>query len=144
MGCVATKESPSTPEEKARSREIESQLRKDAKVQRTMIRMLLLGAGDTGKSTFLKQVNLLHGSGDLGTPLENKKMLIRNIIFSIQALIGGCEQLGTPLSAENKDRAAKLSEIYTSDSLPADIVQVCFFVIFIFIFSLFYFYFFLI
>ena len=51
MGCAASSSNETTS-----SRSIDRQLRKDAAKEATVIKLLLLGSGDAGKSTIMKQV----------------------------------------------------------------------------------------
>ena len=105
---------------------IEQQLKKDARQLKNTLKLLLLGAGDTGKSTFLKQVNILHGKDSIGADAENKKILNRNIIFAVQALIVGCETLGILLSPENQVRAIQLCELREIDkAISPQWIEVC-------------------
>jgi len=46
---------------KARSLRIDRQLREDERRMRRTVKLLLLGAGESGKSTFLKQMKIIHG-----------------------------------------------------------------------------------
>ncbi|KAI0225965.1 guanine nucleotide-binding protein subunit alpha [Massospora cicadina] len=59
MGCIASK--PKGPEEQA-SAKIDQMLRTE-KLENQELKILLLGAGESGKSTIVKQMKLLHGGG---------------------------------------------------------------------------------
>ena len=60
MGCGQSSESK---EGKQRNEEIENQLKRDKLNLRNEIKMLLLGAGESGKSTILKQMKLNPANG---------------------------------------------------------------------------------
>ena len=60
MGCGQSSESK---EGKQRNEEIENQLKRDKLNLRNEIKMLLLGASESGKSTILKQMKLIHEGG---------------------------------------------------------------------------------
>lgn len=55
---------------------------------------MLLGCGESGKSTFIKQMRIIHGSGYSD---EDKKgfckLIYQNVFMSIQSMIKGMEQL---------------------------------------------------
>lgn len=58
MGCFTQAD-----EGKALSNKIEQSLKEDAKKQRGVIRLLLLGTGESGKTTIIKQMKILHING---------------------------------------------------------------------------------
>lgn len=48
---------------KLQSEEIDQWLKEDAKQQKSAIRLLLLGTGESGKTTIIKQMKILHING---------------------------------------------------------------------------------
>jgi len=48
-------------EQRYRSKEIDKLIDKDKHLLRRQVKLLLLGAGESGKSTFLKQMRIIHG-----------------------------------------------------------------------------------
>ena len=56
MGCATSSSLNSDPASQAASKKISRQLAKDAAREESITKLLLLGAGDSGKSTIMKQV----------------------------------------------------------------------------------------
>lgn len=66
---------------KRRSREIDAMLARDRRSVRRLVRILLLGAGESGKSTFLKQMRIIHGKEfDQKAVLDFRDTIFENII----------------------------------------------------------------
>ncbi|KMQ92787.1 rna polymerase ii-associated factor 1-like protein [Lasius niger] len=66
MGCFGSQSKPNQDDsknQKRRSDAITRQLQKDKQVYRATHRLLLLGAGESGKSTIVKQMRILHVNG---------------------------------------------------------------------------------
>ncbi|KAG8224541.1 hypothetical protein J437_LFUL002145 [Ladona fulva] len=67
MGCFGSASSKADQEENKRRKEankkINQQIQKDKQVYRATHRLLLLGAGESGKSTIVKQMRILHVNG---------------------------------------------------------------------------------
>jgi len=70
-GCLTSCFLPEDEKTKRnRSRLIDKQLAKDKKVFRRTIKVLLLGSGESGKSTFLKQMRIINGTNFEDTELK--------------------------------------------------------------------------
>lgn len=74
--------------EKVVSKEQDKKLKDDQAVDQEINKLLLLGAGESGKSTLFKQMNTIYGPG---YPEEDRKnyeyIIYNNIIYSMHALI---------------------------------------------------------
>lgn len=85
MACCLSEEAK---EQKRINQEIERQLRKDKRDARRELKLLLLGTGESGKSTFIKQMRIIHGSGYSD---EDKrgfiKLVYQNIFMAMQSMI---------------------------------------------------------
>ncbi|XP_036382408.1 guanine nucleotide-binding protein subunit alpha-14-like [Megalops cyprinoides] len=95
------------------NQEIERQLRRDKKDSRRELKLLLLGTGESGKSTFIKQMRIIHGSG---YSEEDKrgftKLVYQNIFTAMQSMIRAMETLNIAYTdSQNISRAAMVSEV---------------------------------
>ena len=62
------------PESERINKQINDQLRQEKKKRRNQIKLLLLGCGEAGKSTFIKQMKIIHsGEEDGGWTPEDKQ-----------------------------------------------------------------------
>lgn len=104
MGCGASGEV--SEEERSRSNKIEQQLKKDRKLLDHEIKLLLLGAGESGKSTIAKQMKIIYLAGfQAAERRPYKEIIFSNIIMSMRALVLAVERQGYEVSPENKDLA---------------------------------------
>ncbi|KAJ5561670.1 Heterotrimeric G-protein alpha subunit [Penicillium sp. DV-2018c] len=95
MGCGMSTEDK---EGKARNEEIDNQLKRDKMLQRNEIKMLLLGAGESGKSTILKQMKLIHEGGYSRDERESfKEIIYSNTVQSMRVILEAMESLELPL-----------------------------------------------
>lgn len=85
--------------------EINRDLRRDKKDHRRQIRILLLGTGESGKSTFLKQMKILHTHGFTKTDkLSFRSIIYSNIIRNMKILVDAGEKLD--ISIQDKDETS--------------------------------------
>ncbi|CAB3402135.1 unnamed protein product [Caenorhabditis bovis] len=125
MGCVQSQKSCA----KTRSRRIDKLLRKEAAIEQKSIKLLLLGAGESGKSTILKQMRIIHDEGYTQQECKNfRPVIYNNILQSFYTLIRAMKYLNVEYdSEENRVVADKLFNYRVSgdeDELPADLVKI--------------------
>lgn len=93
MGCCQSTEQ--VLEEKQRNQEIDAQIKRDKVIMQREIKMLLLGAGESGKSTILKQMKLIHDGGYTPEERESfKEVIFSNTIQSMRVTLEAMESLG--------------------------------------------------
>lgn len=94
MECCLSEEAK---EQKRINQEIEKQLKKDKSNARKELKLLLLGCGESGKSTFIKQMRIIHGAGYSDDDKKGFcKLIFQNVFMSIQQILKGLEQLEIP------------------------------------------------
>ncbi|KAI5305217.1 hypothetical protein KEM56_004976 [Ascosphaera pollenicola] len=101
MGCGMSTEDK---EGKARNEEIENQLKRDKMNQRNEIKMLLLGAGESGKSTILKQMKLIHEGCYSREERESfKEIIFSNTVQSMRVILEAMDGLDLPLADQRSE-----------------------------------------
>jgi len=128
MGC--TQSTGMDDEGKARNDEIESQLKKDRMNAKNEIKMLLLGAGESGKSTVLKQMKLIHHGGYNNQERESyKEIIFSNTLQSMRAILEAMPALDIMLQPPNEQRRAIVMSLpgqMENDSLPHEVADALF------------------
>ncbi|KAH7703217.1 trimeric G-protein alpha o subunit, partial [Aphelenchoides avenae] len=86
---------------KAINRRIEEQLEEDKRAMEKTMKLLLLGPGESGKSTILKQLKIIHQNGYTQKELMAKRPTIyQNAVESMVQLLAGLTKLGLSLPAD--------------------------------------------
>ncbi|XP_034565126.1 guanine nucleotide-binding protein subunit alpha-14-like [Notolabrus celidotus] len=92
---------------------IEKEIKNDKKKSRRELKLLLLGTGESGKSTFIKQMRIIHGRGY--SEADRKaftRLIFQNIVTAIQALIQAMKTLRIDyIDDTNASHAKKLSQV---------------------------------
>ncbi|KAF4122664.1 guanine nucleotide-binding protein subunit alpha, other [Geosmithia morbida] len=108
-----------------RSRDIDKQLRQDEKKMAKEVKLLLLGAGESGKSTILKQMKLIYAQGfSDNEKLEWKPVIFSNIVQSFKTIHGAMVELEIDFeNSENEKNMALLlvdREICSEERMPSE------------------------
>ncbi|CAB3249587.1 unnamed protein product [Arctia plantaginis] len=123
MGCFGSPGGKSSEDDaktqKRRSDAITKQLQKDKQLYRATHRLLLLGAGESGKSTIVKQMRILHVNGfsdkERREKIEDIKKNIRDAILTIT---GAMSTLTPPIPLEKQENKARVDYIQDVASQP--------------------------
>ncbi|KAK6618692.1 hypothetical protein RUM43_013083 [Polyplax serrata] len=117
MGCFGSANAKQDADEykkgKERSKEIERQINKDKQVYRATHRLLLLGAGESGKSTIVKQMRILHVPDGFSKEEKRQKIedIKKNIRDAILTITGAMSTLTPPISLEHPENQARVDYI---------------------------------
>uniref|UniRef100_H3A6E3 G protein subunit alpha transducin 3 n=1 Tax=Latimeria chalumnae TaxID=7897 RepID=H3A6E3_LATCH len=92
MGSGASSENK---ESARRSKELEKKLQEDAAREARTVKLLLLGAGESGKSTIVKQMKIIHKKGYTDQEcMEFKAVIYSDTLQSIMAIVKAMSTLG--------------------------------------------------
>lgn len=113
MGLCGSSNAAQTPAEQAKRKEehesnahIQSMLNKSSTQDKQLNKLLLLGAGESGKSTLFKQMITIYGKGfDVKERETYRPIIHNNIIVSIKTLARECHERG-PVAANNQQALA--------------------------------------
>lgn len=123
--CVSVEEKA----ERERSQAIDKQIEEDSRRFRKECKILLLGSGESGKSTIVKQMKIIHGSGYTRDELLVYRYTVyKNLVESAQAIVSAMHKIGVdPVEPINRQYAEEISgfelpkDIEASYSLPAEL-----------------------
>lgn len=124
-GGGGTSQVASTENQKTMNKEIEDKIKRQRNEEKESVKVLLLGAGECGKSTILKQMKIINMSGF--TEEENceaRDLIHKNTLDSIQSLIAAVNDLGIKWGDSGDTmppEAVKLAGLDSSEKIPLDI-----------------------
>ncbi|TNM91151.1 hypothetical protein fugu_003440 [Takifugu bimaculatus] len=106
MGCTLSAEERAALD---RSRAIEKNLKEDGMVAAKDVKLLLLGGGESGKSTIVKQMKIIHEDGFSGDDVKQYKPVVySNTIQSLAAILRAMDSLGIEFGDKDRKADAKL------------------------------------
>jgi len=110
----------------ARSQAIDTQLKKEKQKIENEVKLLLLGAGESGKSTIVKQMKICYQDGYSKDEREAfREIIYSNTIQSMKVLITAAQKLEIEIAKpENKGRSERVLNISSNgDSWSGDIAK---------------------
>ncbi|XP_061587770.1 guanine nucleotide-binding protein G(olf) subunit alpha isoform X2 [Cololabis saira] len=116
MGCLGnSKTEDQRIDEKAQreaNKKIEKQLQKERQAYKATHRLLLLGAGESGKSTIVKQMKILHVNGFNAEEKRQKVQDIRkNVKDAIVTIVSAMSTLIPPVPLANPENQFRIEYI---------------------------------
>ncbi len=127
MGCGSSLSSTDEEREAAHeSRRISRDLASDGAREKAVTKLLLLGAGDSGKSTIMKQVKLLHSDGFTREDLLGARpAVLQNVLASMRALLEAILETGGKFAMqENENNCRKeqpLNDPFLQDERSSEV-----------------------
>uniref|UniRef100_A0AAQ4QPA8 Guanine nucleotide-binding protein G(o) subunit alpha n=1 Tax=Gasterosteus aculeatus aculeatus TaxID=481459 RepID=A0AAQ4QPA8_GASAC len=106
MGCTLSAEERAALD---RSKAIEKNLKEDGVTAAKDVKLLLLGAGESGKSTIVKQMKIIHEDGFSGDDVKQYKPVVySNTIQSLAAIVRAMDTLGLEYGDKERKADAKM------------------------------------
>ncbi|AEO56945.1 hypothetical protein MYCTH_2302506 [Thermothelomyces thermophilus ATCC 42464] len=103
----------------ARSRELDKMIRADEKRMAKEVKLLLLGAGESGKSTVLKQMKLIYAQGfSKHEKMEWKPVVFTNILQSFRLIADAMNDLN--IAFENPENEKHMAQMMVDYEMTAD------------------------
>ncbi|KAJ9198978.1 hypothetical protein DTO164E3_4768 [Paecilomyces variotii] len=110
MGCMNSK--PMDPDDKEavqQNAKIEKIIRNDKKTLDRTIKILLLGAGESGKSTIIKQMRIIHSGGfPTDERRQNRAVIYSNLIVAFKVLLEIMQTEGIEFTSDKAKEFAAL------------------------------------
>jgi len=102
------------------NKSIEDKIQKQRAAEKQSVKVLLLGAGECGKSTILKQMKIINLKDGLPPEdmAEARDLVFKNTLDSAQALLNACVDLKIPFEAdETEERMKKIMAVDSSEKV---------------------------
>jgi guanine nucleotide-binding protein G(i) subunit alpha len=119
FSCCFGNSSAQSSEEKHVNSHISSILKAEEKKAGDDIKLLLLGAGEAGKSTIFKQIKIIHDEQSF-PPEELMKWrdhISSGILSAVKAIIEKASEFGHELAPENQEHAALIQSLKSPQAL---------------------------
>ncbi|EMC96371.1 hypothetical protein BAUCODRAFT_70713 [Baudoinia panamericana UAMH 10762] len=112
MGACMSNGTNEEGDQKKRSQMIDRTLEEDSKKLRRECKILLLGSGESGKSTIVKQMKIIHQNGYTRDELAlYRHTIYKNLIDCARALVSAMRQFGVEVNdAQNKQHCDYIME----------------------------------
>ncbi|KAH8272214.1 hypothetical protein KR018_011736 [Drosophila ironensis] len=115
---VRLRSSPEELEQRYKSKQIDRFLEKEKHAFRRQVKLLLLGAGESGKSTFLKQMRIIHGvKFDPDLLREYQHVIYQNVVRGMQVLLDAREKLDISWGSDGREQDASHAKLMECNAI---------------------------
>jgi len=126
MGCASSSNGRGDLTANTRSREIDRRIKEDAKHSDKEVKLLLLGAGESGKSTIAKQMKILYKNGYTDKERDAfRHVVYANVVQSMVAIVKAMPSLHIDLKnqdcVEDASLVIKTGQMLTDFELSGEI-----------------------
>ncbi|KAL1964125.1 hypothetical protein VTN77DRAFT_7213 [Rasamsonia byssochlamydoides] len=119
MGCMNSKVDPEEKQAARINASIDRQLRSDKKTLDRTVKILLLGAGESGKSTIIKQMRIIHSGGfPEDERRQTRAVIYSNLVVAFKVLL---EIMETQEIAFENEKSKPLAELLANTEPDVDI-----------------------
>jgi GTPase SAR1 family protein len=119
MGVCQPVNHPPSPD-----KEIERDLKKAKRLIQKEVKLLLLGAGDSGKSTVAKQLKVIHLNGfTLAERQAFTFAVVGNLLTCVQCLLRGAKRLGFTFPPDRRSTIEEIFQLNGLDGLTSDLIK---------------------
>lgn len=114
-------------QEKAANKALKNKLAKDQMEDTKWLKLLLLGAGDSGKSTLFKQMKTLQKPMPMEDRMQVKQVVHQNVIEAMQVLLAGVDILqnkkGMTIEVKTMAQQARIMGLTNVDTITVELGQ---------------------
>ena len=108
------------------SKRIDDNLEIERKKTHNQFKILLLGAAEGGKSTIVKQMRIIHGTGySASDRMHYRRIVHSNAIQSLLAILGAMEKLQIPFSDPSHiQQVQRLCQMQENESISEEMGEI--------------------
>ena len=121
---LSKEEQDEIAKQKQRNKRIEAGQNDDGNRDEQLKKLLLLGAGESGKSTLFKQMISLYGKGyPEDERITYKPIVYQNTITAMQILLNYCDQLAAEIGSKIEEKNKQIAARFMDLSIDGDITE---------------------
>ncbi|KAJ6254298.1 guanine nucleotide-binding protein g(o) subunit alpha [Anaeramoeba flamelloides] len=122
---MGNKQKKRLKKKRKRNKQIEKDLQKEEEELNKQIKILVLGTGDSGKSTLIKQLQIAYRNGFSERDMKRYKTAIRcNLVLHMKGLVSASLESNLEFDSDNEDYVEEITELQPPSSDSLELVTV--------------------